>query len=429
MKKILFILAAFTAISAVAQNTDAIQKKLDKSNSLIVDEKKSSLPSTWIDRASLFIDLSNVYTSKIVRSITMELAEPVIGKPISVEQVAVGAAMYNKNEFENFVVYSSVSDNTIQFWVPKKGNELAALNNALECLVKVKAMSEKDFNTKCLPLCDRLLNQYAQAGLACYNLGDKAKAADYFMGSNQASELMGKTDTLITYYCGIAFAESNQYEKAIPFFDKLLSMGDDQEGMVYIYLSNCYTSLKETDKAVKVLEDGFAKDPNNTLILSSIINIYLTNDMDPTKIITVIKKAEELDPKNASLYLAEGTIWDKLGDEAKSEEAFIKSIELDSSNFQACFNLGLVRARKSEALIRQAGEIDINDQKGYDAMMLQASDVAELAIEALEKAHEINKTEKNTVEILRQLYFQKRDKGDKYVERYKYFADLFETMK
>lgn len=423
MKKIIFILAAFTTLSVAAQSPETIQKKLEKNDAAIADAKKGASPATWVERANLFFEMSSAYTNKIVQGITLEQAAPMIGKPTTSTEMTISGTQFIKNEFNDFDVYTSVENQLIQFWLSKKGDELADLNNSLTSLEKLKSLSEKDFKSKGIPLCTKLTDQFSQTGRSLYSLGEAAKAAQYFGGAAKSSELAGKVDTMIIYYAGIAYTEVKDYSKALAAFDKVLTY-TDEDGMVYIYQSTCYEGLGDKDKAVKVLETGFEKNPNNANILSALINVYLKNEIDPQKLITIIQKAESLNPNDPSLFLVEGTVWDKLGDQVKAEAAFAKSIQLDNKNFNTYFNLGLIRARRGDELIAQANKLDLNDVKGYNKLVDEAMDIYGTAIQALETAHEINKTDMNTIEMLASLYFQKRDKSDEFAKRYEYFNSL-----
>lgn len=429
MKKIILLLTAFIAVSATAQVPESIQKKLDKSNAAIADAKKSTLPATWLDRANIYFEAANAYTGKIVQGITIETAQAMVGKPLSSEPLDISGTAYVKNDFADFVIYTTADKNIIQFWTTKKVDELKELDNSVESLAKMKSLSEKDFNSKGVALCDKLTAQFSQSGRTYYSLSDPAKAADFFVGASKSSELSGKVDTLAFYYAGIAYTDAKEWDKAQAAFEKVLTYGTDEDGMVYIYLSTCAEGKKDMTNAVKVLETGFEKNPNNANILSALINVYLKNDIDPQKLISIIQKAESLDPKNASLYLVEGTVWDKLNDNEKAEAAFAKSLELDSKNFNTYFNLGLVRARRGDAVVEKANKLDLNDVQGYNKLVDEATAIYDSAISALEKAFELNSTDKNTIEMLRTLYFIKRDQSPEFGAKYEKFDALHQQNK
>lgn len=424
MKKLFLLIAAFAALSAAAQNPEALQKKIEKNNAAIVDAKKSTSPSTWLERANIYFDMANVYTSKIVQGISMEQATPIIGKPVSSEVVTISGEQYNKHHYDNFIVYASADQDVVQFWSSKKSDELSDLNAAVEALVKMKELSAKDFTSKGVPVCEKLKAQYSQVAMTNYNLGDKAKAAQFFEGAVKTSDLMGKVDTMLVYYSGIALCESGQYDKALPVFDKLLAYGDDQKGMVYLYMSMCYENMKQLDKAVNVLETGFEKVPGNVSLISALINIYLTNNLDAQKLVEMVQKAQKLAPDNASLLMVEGTVWNKLGNVEKAEEALRKAIAMDPTSYEAHYNLGLIFAIAGDAVREKANKMDINDSKGYAAAVAEMEKYYDKAIDVLEKTHEIKKDDMTTVELLRQLYYIKRDKDPKFMERYEYYNKI-----
>lgn len=431
MKKLLIIAAAVLTISAAAQTKEetAIAKRLEKSDAAIADAKKSGQANTWIDRASIYIDMTNVYTSQMVGGFPAEAILKQMGDPINIEDVEVVSLPMKKYVFQDLDVYVN-AQGLIQYWTAKKEIDKDALTKALECLTKAKELSAKDFVNKgkgynVVMLLD---NQYQTEAMSNYSLGKPAIAARKFDESFQAKELIGKIDTVSVYYAGVAFAEGGEHQNALERFEKALSLNYIQDGSIYFYIGTCQEALGKTQDAIATYETGFGKFPQNQSIMASLINAYMSTGQNTDKLITIIKKAQELDPKNASLFLVESNVWDKLGDKVKAEEAIQKAEAINPDDFTVVYNYAIMKVLQAEKLIEAAGKLDLNDSKTYDEMIAQALAAQTTAIEKLEKAHKLDATNDSTIDILRQLYYPRREKSPEMTERYNYFLKLYNAQ-
>ncbi|MFI3295156.1 MAG: tetratricopeptide repeat protein [Rikenellaceae bacterium] len=429
MKKFILLASAMFALTAAsAQDKEVvkIEKSLEKSDLAIADAKKATLATTWIDRGNLFIDMANVYTKSLIQGFGLTQIQSAIGAPKSTEAVEFKGVQYNLNEFDKFDVYTNSGDNMIAFWLVNEYPIETPLESAYESLVKAKELSSKEFEGagKGSIAAGRLQAIYQADGMAHYSLDNSEDAAELFLKSFEVGELTDSFDTVFLYYAGICFYESAHYAKAISALDKVFAAGSDQEGMVYYYMADSYSQLGDTQKAIDLLEEGFAKYPTDNTIMGTLINVYMTSKQDPSKIVEVIKAAQELDPSNTSLYMVESTIYNEMGDSEKAYAVLDKVInEIDPAYFGAYYNYAIMKVLDAQALNEEAAKLDLNDVKGYNDMMDQIIALQAEAIEILEKAHEIEKENVAVIELLKQLYFPRRDEeGAK--ERYEYFDAL-----
>lgn len=428
MKKVFLILAACITLAATAQTKEieALQKRHEKSNQSIADPKKAETTATWIERAGVLIDMANAYTGKLIAGFTVDQVTPMVGSPESTEDVTLGGVKYSKYIYPNFDFYTN-ENGEIMFWNSKKSLIEQPLEQAMQCLIKAKQINEKEFSSKGIIMASKLQNQFQTDGMASYSMQQPKISAELFANAAEVAALTGDLDTTMLYYSGISYFESEQYEKAITQLDKVLATGNDQDGSLYYYLSVAEDRLGNKDKALALLEKGFEKYPSNTTLITGMINLYISADKDPKKLIEIIQTAQKLDPSNVSLYLTEGSIWDKLNDGEKAEEAFVKAIAKDTTNFNSYFNVGIIRARKGDALVEKASALDVNDVAGYNALIEQAIPFYNGSIEVLEKAHKLDTTNKSAIEMLRSLYYPKRDENPTMAERYTYFDNLYKA--
>lgn len=429
MKHLFLVLAATLSLSAVAQNRDVenLNKRLQKSDESIADAKKASKFATWADRSKLFVEFANVYSKKLIAGSSFDIVMPEYGQPESVEEVMISGVPLVKYDYPNVEIYLDGSNN-VQYWKIKKDAVENPLDKAYEALAKGKEVNSIDFMTKGSIPAGMLMNQFNIEGNNAYSLDDKIRAAKMFEGSLKVSELLGEVDTLTTYNIGMAYFYGEDYASSIPYFEKVLALGDEKDGDVYYYISAANDKLGNADKAISVIEKGFEKYPNSATVMSGIINTYMNNDKNPELLIDIIRGAQKIDPSNVSLYITEGAIWDKLNRTDMAEEAFKKALEYQPNNATIYFNIGLVRTKHRDALIQQAEQLDLNDYKGYDALINQSVEVSKGALEMLEKSYELNPNDINTVTLLRELYYTLRDKGDQYEAAYNKYNDLQKSM-
>ena len=127
--------------------------------------------------------------------------------------------------------------------------------------------------------------------------------------------------------------------------------------------------------------------------------------------------------------MLEGTLWEQMGNAEKAEAAFLEATKVDPNNYIGYMNAGIMKARKGDALVQEAQKLDINDVKGYNALIDQAIPFYDSAIELLEKAHELNPKEIGVVEMLKGLYYQKQQDGGPEMEaKFKEYNDLLKQM-
>lgn len=430
MKKLLILAAALLTLSSVAQTTpeeEALGKKIAKSDEAVADAKKSLQINTWITRANLYIDAANLYTNKLIVGFAADAVLSQLGTATSVEQVTISGVTLTKHSFPTVDVYVNETG-LIQFWQAKKEFVEGSLKLAYDNLKKAKEIDPKAFSSRATSAVMRLDNQCQTDAMTAYSLGDQLAAAKMFDGSFDAKELIGKIDTVSLFYAAVAYQEVKMYKEALDRFEKTLSFDYVKEGAIYYYIGFCQEQLGERDAAIKTYEAGFAKYPNNQAVMAGLINAYMVSGKNMDQLVGIVHKAQELDPKNVSLYLVESNVWDKLGDKEKAEAAMIKATEVAPEDFNVFYNYAVLKVLQAEAVVAEANKLDLNDNKTYNAMMEKAVGLQKFAIEKLEKAYQIDPNHVGAIDLLRQLYFPRRDDSPQMQERYDYFNALYQKM-
>lgn len=431
MKKLFLILAATAttlAASAQTKELDNLNKRLTKSDESIADAKKSGSATTWIEHADALMAASNAYTKDLIAGFSIEQSLTLIGEePNEIVEIEVSGKPHKKYVFDNYDIY--VDENgSVAFWNTKNEFRPGALNGAFDALKKAHEIDPATFSSKGYLVGQKMLNQFNTDGMNLYSLDQKAEAAGMFAKAVETNQMLGNTDSTMIYYTGVAYSEADQYDKALEYMNKAKEIGYDQQGGVDFYIAYIQEKQGKKEDAIATLENALAKYPTDNRMVTQLINLYMETKRSPDKIVAMLNKAKEFDPKNVSLYMVEGSLWDQMGDSDKAEKAFLAATEVDPTNYIGFMNAGIMKARKGDKLVEEAQKLDINDVKGYNALIEQAVPFYDGAIELLEKAHKINPKEIGVVELLKGLYYQKKEEGPEMENKFKEYNELYKSM-
>ncbi len=389
MKKLFLILAAAATTLAASSQTkelDNLNKRLTKSDEAVADAKKAASVNTWIERADALLAASNAYTKELIAGFSIEQSLNLIGEePAEIVEVEVSGKPHKKYSFENYDIY--VDENgSVAFWNTKNEFRPGALNGAFDALKKAYEIDPAAFSSKGYLVATNLLNQFNTNGMNLYNLDKKADAANLFVKAAETNQMLGNVDSVMIYYAGVAYNEAGEYDKALEYLNKAREIGYDQQGGVDSYIAYIQQQQGKEEDAIATLEAATVKYPTNNQLVTQLIDLYVQTKRSPDKVVAMLDKAKELDPKNGALYMLEGSLWEQMGESEKAEAAFLKATEIEPDNYIGYMNAGIMKARKGDKFVEQAQKLDINDVKGYNALIDQAIPFYESAIELLEKA-------------------------------------------
>lgn len=317
---------------------------------------------------------------------------------------------------------------SVAFWNTKNEFRPGALNGAYEALKKAYEIDPSTFSSKGYIVGTNLLNQFNTNGMNLYNLDKKAEAADLFVKAAETNQMLGTVDSVMIYYAGVAYNEAGQYDKALEYLNKAREIGYDQQGGVDSYIAYIQQQQGKTEDAIATLEAATVKYPANNQLITQLIDLYVQTKRSPDKVVDMLDKAKELDPDNGALYMLEGSLWEQMGESDKAEAAFLEATKVDPNNSIGYMNAGIMKARKGDKFIEQAQKLDINDVKGYNALIDQAIPLYDSAIELLEKAHELSPKDASVVNLLKSLYYQKKDEDAAAEAKFKHYNDLSKEL-
>ncbi|MDD4828163.1 MAG: tetratricopeptide repeat protein, partial [Bacteroidales bacterium] len=271
-------------------------------------------------------------------------------------------------------------------------------------------------------------NNYINDAMAAYTLGDLAIASSRFEKAHLASShpAVNKIDTNIVYYIGLTAHMAQDYNRSITYFTKCLELGYGQNGDVYANLADAYKQLGDVEKSKEMLSEGFTKYPDSQSILVALINAYLESNDDPNKVLTFIRRAQENEPNNPSLFYAEGNVLKNLGKFDEAIALYDKSVAVDPNFFFGYFQKG--QAYYDKAVEIQTAAADELDDNKYMQMVKELDATLTKAIAPFESCLAVvqDKEIKTVViEYLKNIFFRLRTNGPEYEANYEKYNKLF----
>jgi tetratricopeptide (TPR) repeat protein len=239
----------------------------------------------------------------------------------------------------------------------------------------------------------------------------------------------------VVAYC--AHASGNK-AKAKELFKSLYEKAIDEPSVYATYFN--ILNAENDPEALKVLEAGRTKFPDNTEILFAEIN-YLISTGQYEKLKVKLQEAIQKEPNNPSIYTALGNVYmnlfsqefakDRASTVAKEyfDEAlkyFTKAIELDSKQFDAIYSIGSMYFNKAVELQKDANNLPMDKagQAKYKELDTQVKELMNTALPYFQKTESIEPNDQNTLIALGEIYARQND-----FEKNKLFKDRLQVVK
>lgn len=268
---------------------------------------------------------------------------------------------------------------------------------------------------------------FSQKGANLFGAKDYGGAAKAFMKTVEISEGMGIGDDNLDqqnalYNAGLAAINAGDNAIVKMAMGRLLKAGaTTDKPNIFEGLYKAYAGEDET-KALDFLAQGRKAFPQDNSLLTTEINHYLKSgklEVLEDKLMMAI----EQDPKNKTLYLVSGSMYEKLFNNAfevkdmptadanfaKAEEFYGKSIEMDASYFDAIYSLGALYFNKTTPMRKEMNDLPLSESARYDALNGEVKALMDKALPFFQKADGINGKDYNTIFALKEIYARKDD--------------------
>jgi hypothetical protein len=426
MKKILLMLLVLGATQLTAQNKEKekLEKKLAKSDEEIADAKKGADAKTWLNRATLFMDIYELPVKNVMIGMPQLQIKTILKDEKSrTDNIELDSTAYEILRYPDKDLYFNPAG-LLAFWQVKDLATDEPLIKAYGAYSKAYELDAKQSNikkiTEGLEFLSLKLNTEAATA---YTLEKYADALRYFEASLQCSghPAIGIIDTLIIYNSAFISRLVEDDEKALKYFKQLMELGYEADGNVNASYAALLQAKGDSLQAKDVLAQAFLKYPKNQQVLVQLINA----GSDMTTIFRYLKQAQENEPTNASLYDKEGNIYDEqLNDKAKAMECYLKAIEVNPDYFPAHYHVGVLHYNNAIS-IQDAASKEPDDNK-YAAMLKDLDAELKASLPYFVRAYELFPEELSTVQFLKNICYRFREQSPEMQADFERYSKILE---
>ena len=291
-----------------------------------------------------------------------------------------------------------------------------AVLTALESFEKAISIGSKKINMTEVKQHHAEMSKWAyQEGVNYYNEKDYANAAKMFAKCYEVKLVYDMIDNEAAYNAGLGYKLAGDKVNAEKYL-RICMANEFKVEQVYLDLLHMYAQDEaDADKYKATLAEAREKFPDNLDIIQEEINIYLASK-EYDKALVNLDKAITADPTNKGLLYARGIILDnqqtnlraeKKTDEAnaiypKAEADYKRVVELDPEGFDGNYSLGALYYNRGAEMLNEAN--DILDDTKYKAAKTAAEDQLKAALPFLEKAHNLDPEDVQTMSSLKVIY-------------------------
>ncbi len=223
------------------------------------------------------------------------------------------------------------------------------------------------------------------------------------------------------YLVALLSTYSDKESDAMPIYKKMIE-GKTDTAFIYSAMYKA-TVEKDRDLALKYLEEGSQKYPEDTQILFTKINHFL-KDGKLEILVTQLKDAIKKEPKNVTLYFTLGNVLDNLATAEKDEtkqkalaaealEYYNKTLELDAKNVDAIYSIGASFYNKAAVYSKEMKKLESDfskeGQKKYDEAQKLMLAEFDKALPYFQKAEALNPNDRNSLIALKEIFARKND--------------------
>ncbi len=247
---------------------------------------------------------------------------------------------------------------------------------------------------------DNLWRQKVNEGANNYEAGNYEESLEAFKRALEVKP----TDTLATFYAGVAAQNAGDIDEAVSYFYKYEEIGNADE-QIYNMLITYEVSKENDEKALEVINKAQNKFPGNVDLTKHKYQILLRQGKTD-EAIKGLEEAVKAEANNPDLYYNMGA----LNEEAKNQEGAIKAyksaLEVDPNHKNSAYNLAVIYYNRAADLIREANALGISaaDRKKEKELTAKAAANFKEALPYIEKAQSLNPGDRNLVQILMVAY-------------------------
>lgn len=279
------------------------------------------------------------------------------------------------------MIYLNVYQNKELF--AKYPDALEKAYESLQNCIKADESYTKDNYNDIYSRIALVADSYAQNGIDKFNEKSFEEAASSFRKAYEISLITANPDTIALENTGLAYLRAQKYEEALANYTELKALGYDKVDL-YQNIASCYNALGNDEMTMNAINEGLAAYPGDNGMIIEKVNLYLKQGKGE-EAIADLNKLQEMEPDNISVLFSLANIY---GDDTheifnadKAIEYYTHIIDLDSTYYDAHYNLAMVYITLSNQKALEANEITGTSK----AEILKANGLLDESAELLRK--------------------------------------------
>jgi len=290
---------------------------------------------------------------------------------------------------------------------PNESNADKYFDLALNAIDSAKRFDKFEDNSGLIAASNYNINiKKQQKGNSAYEAKDFEAAYNYL---KQVSDFFPK-DTTLAINTALSAQGLKRDDEALTYYKRAKENGA-RNPVIFQRMENIYVGKLDKEAALKIVQDGIALNPYNTMLNNDYINMLLDNGKY-TEARQIIESTLKVDTRSKLLYYLYGYLHQQNANLGTAELAYNKSLTLDKNYFDALYQLGLVYVN----LANQALNADARDVSKFSSSLNRAEII-------LLQAHQVKPKDKATINLLIEIYTRK-NRFDK-VQEFKAQLDEF----
>lgn len=250
-------------------------------------------------------------------------------------------------------------------------------------------------------------------------------AHEFLIANGEESAINAEKLNDEKYYAGLSAILLKKFDVAEPMFLALYEAKYD-DASLYDGLYKIYEAKGDMQSAGKYLSEGRAAFPEETSLLFTEINYYLSEGR-LGELTGKLDEAIKKEPDNTSLYATLGQVYEQLytqateeGDKAAAMDYFEKAkskyeegLKKDPEAARLIYSLGAMIYNRGAAMSQQLVELDSDytkeGQKKYEALKAEVDAEFDKALPYFQKAEMTEPGDLNTLIALKEMYARKSE--------------------
>lgn len=440
MKKIIFGLAIFASLQIFAQEAE-VKKAMEFVESENFSSAKASIESVQ----SVFDAKLNAVDPKVVAEYYFVKGSVAMNEKNLKQAGEFFAKLKDIETKPYFVTKEKDTKEKFYFYDKEEADKFVASGNYTP--VKSEKVASSLSNDVSKTVSERYQFAFASAQSA---INDKnyQSAADNFSSSYFLGKALGIEEPRLYYYAALSYLNAQMFNDANTIFDFLIKSKftgvseiteavklSNTEERVKINKDNeilfknnkdyriettktpsletemyknaiiSYEAAKEIDKAIATAKSILSKNPSDVSLNEILADIYIRSERKQ-EYLDFANSLIQVNPNNDLYYYNLGVIYANMDKDAEAKQNYEKAISINPKSYNTYFNLAVLILKKEKRInedIKKLGTTKADFAK-EDALVKEKKQVLRDALPYLEKAYEIDNTQKSVISTLKNIY-------------------------